>query len=116
MAPWLPDHEASQTELPEEVSALRGLAAVMHSKCMASDQFMAAIQQEAARMTARQAEQLQVSYFCTNDVAACACCARMMPCHAHSCFARTTAVRIHKFQSSGIYSLLCGIIRCVVEA
>ena len=62
MAPWLPDHEASQCELPEEVSALHAQAAAMHSKCMASDHFMAAIQQEAACMTARQAEKLQVCY------------------------------------------------------
>lgn len=32
----------------------------MHSQCMANDDFMVAIQQEAARMTGRQAEQVQV--------------------------------------------------------
>lgn len=62
MVPWLPDHEALQPELLEEVSALHGLAAAMHTKCMTSDHFMATIQQEAARMTAKQAEQLQVCY------------------------------------------------------
>ena len=54
---------ASQPEPPEEVSALHRFAAAMHTKCMVSDQFMVAIQQEAACMTARQAEQLQVSMF-----------------------------------------------------
>lgn len=68
MTPWLPDHEASQPELPEELSALQALAAAVHSKCMASDQFMATIQQQAARMTARQTEQLQVGHLRTNDV------------------------------------------------
>ena len=63
MTRWLPDHEASQPEPPEELSALQGLAAAMHSRCMASDQFMTTVQQEAAHMTAKQAEQLQVCQF-----------------------------------------------------
>ena len=75
MTHWLPDHDASQPEPPEEVSALQGLAAALHSKCMASDQFMATIQQEAARMTAKQAEQLQVFKFCAHSKSA-----QIMPC------------------------------------
>lgn len=43
-----------------EVSTLRGLTAAMHSKCIISEKFMVAVQQAAARMTARQAEQVQV--------------------------------------------------------
>ena len=64
VTPWLPDHPASQPELPPEVLALHGLAAAMHSQCMANDRFMAAIQQEAAHMTAKQAEQVQVCAPC----------------------------------------------------
>lgn len=71
VTPWLPDHTASQPELPPEVLALHGLAAAVHSQCMANDRFMAAIQQEAAGMTAKQVEQVQVCDLCTNQLRSC---------------------------------------------
>ena len=60
VTPWIPEHELLQAEVPPEVAGLHMRVAAMHSKCMQSQRFMAAVQQEAAGMTARQVEQLQV--------------------------------------------------------
>lgn len=60
VTPWIPEHELLQAEAPPEVAGLHVRVAAMHSKCMQSQRFMTAVQREAAGMTARQVEQLQV--------------------------------------------------------
>ena len=60
VTPWLPEHDQPASEAPPEVIALQGLLKAIHNRCMQSERFMAAIEGEAARMTARQVEQLQV--------------------------------------------------------
>ncbi len=60
VTPWIAEHELLQAEAPAEMAGLHMRVAAMHSKCMQSQRFMAAVQREAAGMTAREVEQLQV--------------------------------------------------------
>ncbi|DBA75340.1 hypothetical protein WJX77_001634 [Trebouxia sp. C0004] len=67
VTPWIPEHELLQAEAPPEVAGLHIQVAAMHSKCMQSQRFMVALQREAAGMTARQVEQLQVLLYALED-------------------------------------------------